>query len=147
MELTQFTDYSLRVLIYLGRLEDRQATIREIADFYQISENHLMKIIHYLAQKGYIQSLRGKGGGIRLAKAPKSIKIGEVIRETEKSLEVVECFKPAGSSCSLLPDCVLKNALHEAMQNFLETLDQYTLSDLLTVSEKKPIRKKARVRI
>ncbi|MBI1822030.1 MAG: Rrf2 family transcriptional regulator [Nitrospirae bacterium] len=137
MELTQFTDYSLRVLIFLGRSENRISTIREIADYYQISENHLMKIIPHLVRKGYIQSIRGKGGGIRLSKSPGSIKIGKLVRETEESLEVVECFKPGENSCALLPGCTLKSALHQAMQNFLGTLDQYTLSDLLGIPNKK----------
>lgn len=136
MELTQFTDYSLRVLIFLGRSENRISTIREIADYYQISENHLMKIIPHLVRKGYIQSIRGKGGGIRLSTPPGSITLGKLVRETEETLEVVECFKPGRSTCALLPDCNLKTVLNLAMHNFLGTLDQYTLSDLLGLRKK-----------
>jgi Rrf2 family nitric oxide-sensitive transcriptional repressor len=141
MELTQYTDYSLRVLIYLGELKDRKATIREIAEYYKISANHLMKIIPYLVHKGYIRSVRGKGGGILLAKAPESIKIGEVVRETEKNMELVECFKPGKGSCALLPDCSLKSALHEAMEHFLNSLDQYTLAALLETPKSKSVSK------
>jgi Rrf2 family nitric oxide-sensitive transcriptional repressor len=145
MELTQFTDYSLRVMIFLGRTENRISTIREIADYYQISENHLMKIIPHLSRKGFIQSIRGKGGGIRLSKPPGVIKIGKLVRETEETLEVVECFKPGKSTCALLPGCNLKTVLHQAMQSFLGTLDQYTLSDLLGQPDKKSKRKNARL--
>lgn len=137
MQLTRFTDYSLRVLIYLGLRQDRLATINEIATTFGISENHLMKVVHRLGTQGYIETIRGKGGGMRLARHPESINIGEVVRHTEENMDLAECFGSGGSDCFLLPGCVLKTALTEARRSFLTTLDRYHLSDLL-VNQKAP---------
>lgn len=131
MQLTRFTDYSLRVLIYLGLQQDRLSTISEIAATFGISENHLMKVVHRLGLQGYIETVRGKGGGMRLARAAKLINIGQVVRDTEENMDIAECFGSGGSNCFLLPACVLKSALTEARQSFLATLDRYRLSDLL----------------
>jgi Rrf2 family nitric oxide-sensitive transcriptional repressor len=131
MRLTAFTDYSLRVLIYLGTEATGFATIEQIADAYGISANHLMKVVHRLGQAGYLETLRGKGGGLRLTRAPASINVGDVVRRTEDSFELVECFEPDGGDCVITPACVLKHALHEATDAFLEVLDRYTLADLL----------------
>ena len=130
MRLSTFSDYNLRVLMYLGVQPDRLATIAEIAAAHEISENHLMKVVHQLGRSGYIETVRGKGGGMRLAKAPKEIVLGEVIRQTEGDIAMVECFSES-SSCRLLPACRLKGILGEALSAMFLVLDDYTLADLL----------------
>ena len=131
MQLTRHTDYALRVLIHLAYKGDELSTIREIADKHRISENHLMKVVNKLATLGYIITLRGKGGGMKLARAPEKIKVGEVIRDTEESLHVVECMaQDYGGDCALSPSCKLKSVLHEAQAAFFQQLDLYTLQDL-----------------
>lgn len=131
MQLTRFTDYSLRVLIYLGGQSNNLVTIREIAEKHGISENHLMKIVHRLAMRGYIETVRGKGGGMRLARQAEMINLGDVVRDTEESVDIAECFEAGNSSCILLPTCVLKSILVEARRSFFATLDRYKLSDLI----------------
>ncbi|TAK47349.1 MAG: Rrf2 family transcriptional regulator [Betaproteobacteria bacterium] len=130
MRLTTFSDYALRVLIYLGSAPQRLATIEQIAAAYGVSGNHLMKVVHHLAQRGYVETVRGKGGGMRLARAPQAIRIGEVVRTTEDSLALVECFEQDGD-CRIARACVLKRALAEALAAFFAVLDGYTLADLL----------------
>ncbi|HEY9097990.1 MAG TPA: Rrf2 family transcriptional regulator [Thiobacillus sp.] len=130
MQLTRFTDYSLRVLIYLGLQQDRLVTISEIASNYDISRNHLMKVVHQLGARGYIETVRGKGGGMRLARRPELINVGDVVRDAEENMDIAECFNPS-KSCPLLPTCVLRTVLTEARKSFLATLDFYRLSDLL----------------
>lgn len=130
MHITRYTDYSLRVLIYLALQQERLATIQEIADSYDISKNHLMKVVHQLTLKGYIESIRGKNGGLRLHRRPDDINIGVLVRETEQDLNLVECFS-SKNKCCITPVCGLKNILAEALKAFLETLDQYTLADIL----------------
>ncbi|MEW4211788.1 Rrf2 family transcriptional regulator [Priestia megaterium] len=132
MRLTQYTDYSLRVLLYLGvRDNNKLSNIKEIAEAYNISKNHLMKIIHELGKLGLIETIRGRNGGIRLAQLPKDINIGKVVRQTEEDFHIVECFDHEGNFCVISPVCKLKNVLHEAMQAFIKVLDQYTLEDLI----------------
>ena len=131
MRLTTFSDYSLRVLIYLGMQPEGLATIDEIAAAYGISRNHLMKVVHHLARHGYVETVRGKHGGMRLAHRPQSIRVGDVLRTTEDSLALVECFEASGSRCCIAPACVLKGALARALDAFLAVLDGYTLADLL----------------
>ena len=134
MQLTVFTDFSLRTLMYLGALEeDELATLNQISQVYGISLNHLKKIAWELNKSGYTESVYGRNGGYRLAKKPETIRIGKLIRRFE-NLDMVECMKEDGF-CALKPVCKLKKALHEALEAYLEVLDSYTLSDLLTNKE------------
>lgn len=130
MRLTLHTDYSLRVLMYLGVSGSRFVTIKEIADCYGISKNHLMKVVHHMSQMGYIETVRGKKGGLRLALDPEAISLGALIRKTEPDMAVVECFMNR-SGCRLEPGCRLSGILGEALNAFLSVLDEHTLSDLL----------------
>jgi len=132
MQLTLYTDYSLRVLVFLSVHPEKTITITEISDFYEISRNHLVKIVHNLATLGYIQSFRGKGGGLRLAKPPEEINIGDVVRKVEPHFNIVECFGNSTLPCKIQPLCALKSALNRAGNTFLEVLDQYTLADAIT---------------
>lgn len=128
MQLTRHTDYSLRVLIYLSLNKSEDLiTINEISEHFEILKNHLTKVVNHLAQKGYIETVRGKNGGIRLATLPSNIKLGDVVRSMEMNLEVVDCSKPL---CPLINNCKLKRILNEAKQSFLNTLDNYTIEDL-----------------
>lgn len=130
MELSRFTDYSLRTLIYAGMHEDRNVTVPEVAAAYGLSENHLVKIAHHLGKAGFLNSSRGRNGGIRLAAAPASINLGDVVRKTE-SMALVECLGADGGSCPINNACLLKKVVKEACDAFLKTFDQYTLEDLL----------------
>ena len=130
MKLTRFTDYSLRVLIYLGLKDDGRVTIREISDAYGISRNHLMKVVSLLTRMGYLDARRGPGGGIALARPPKEIVIADVVRDMEDDLNLVECFCEDGA-CAIKPMCKLKTALNQALAAYLDTLERYTLLDLL----------------
>lgn len=133
MHLTRFTDYTLRVLIYLGahQREGRLATIGDIATAYGISKNHLMKIVYRLAKQGYVETTRGKGGGMRLARAPERINIGDVVRGAEEDLAVVACSRRGKLECAIAPACELHGLLGRAMNAFFEVLDGQTLADLL----------------
>jgi len=133
MRLTSFTDYTLRVLIYLGtqRGKGRLATIGDIAAAYGISENHLKKVVHHLARQGYIATTRGKGGGMRLARAPREISLGGVIRGAEEDFALVECFQEGKPTCSIHGACTLRKVLAQAMDAFLKVLDAQTLENLL----------------
>lgn len=130
MKLTRFTDYSLRVLIYLGLKDDGRVTIREISDAYGISRNHLMKVVSLLTRMGYLDARRGPGGGIALARPPKEIVIADVVRDMEDDLNLVECFCEGGT-CAIKPMCELKSVLNQALKAYLDTLESYTLLDLL----------------
>lgn len=129
MQLTQYTDYSLRVLIYLARLDERAATIGEIADYYRISRNHLMKVVTGLAAAGFVATTRGKGGGLQLGRPAHTIMVGEVVRVTETDLHLAECFDLAQDQCVITRDCALKGMLHEARRDFLKVLDSYTIAE------------------
>jgi len=131
MQLTHFTDYSWRVLIFLGAHTERLCTISEIAEAYAISDNHLMKVVNRLSTCGYIETVRGKGGGMRLARAPKLINVGDVVRDMEERFDIVECFNEERQDCLLLPACILKSVLNEARRNFLATLDRHTPQTVL----------------
>jgi Rrf2 family nitric oxide-sensitive transcriptional repressor len=131
MQLTLFTDYSLRVLVFLGAHPDRLCTISEAAEAYRISGNHLMKVVNRLSSGGYIETVRGKGGGMRLSRAPRMINIGEVVRHMEDRFDIVECFNEETQDCPLFPACTLRSILVDAQRNFLATLDRHTLQDVL----------------
>ena len=131
MRLTVYTDYSLRVLMFLAMKGDRLATIAEIAKAYRISKNHLMKVVHQLGVAGYVETTRGKGGGLRLARPAQDIALGEVVRRTEPDMALVPCFAPDASSCRIVSGCVLRGVLAEARDAFLAALDRRTLADLV----------------
>lgn len=132
MRLTTFTDYTIRVLIYLAMHPDELTTVAELAQCYEISRNHLTKVIHHLGQQGYIETLRGKGGGIRLATSAADINLCILIRETEKNSALVECFAPSVNHCKITSACRLSGVLHEAQEAFYQVLDKYSVSDLVT---------------
>lgn len=131
MRLTGYTDYALRVLIHVGLEKGRLATIPEIAHSYGISRHHLTKVVHQLGRLGYVRTVRGRGGGLELARPADRIGVGEVVRATEDDLALVECFRPGNSDCRIMPACRLRGALQEALAAFLAVLDGYTLADLL----------------
>jgi Rrf2 family nitric oxide-sensitive transcriptional repressor len=130
MRLTYSTDYALRLLMLVGLEHRRLVTIEEVADRFGISKNHLMKVAYQLGQAGYLETVRGRNGGLRLGKTPDQIVVGQVVREMEPDFAVVECQNPAGY-CKIAPSCALRSAMSEAVQAFLEKLDEYTLEDLL----------------
>ena len=131
MKLTAFTDYSLRVLIYLAAQPERRATIAEIAAAFAVSENHLTKVVHFLGKQGWLANVRGKGGGLGLALAPQRIVIGDVVRATEGKALPAECFGDEPERCSIERICRLRGVLKEAVQAFQAVLDRYTLADLV----------------
>jgi Rrf2 family nitric oxide-sensitive transcriptional repressor len=135
MQLTLHTDYALRVLIYLTQRREDLATISEVADFYKISRNHLVKVVHHLANAGFILTTRGKHGGMRLAKSPELISIGEVVRHMEPNFNVVECFDADNPACIVTSVCALKSTLYQAMNEFLAVLDRFTLADAIQEGE------------
>ncbi|MDA1476084.1 nitric oxide-sensing transcriptional repressor NsrR [Bacillus changyiensis] len=137
MKLTNYTDYSLRVLIFLATKNSNDlVNIKDVADAYAISKNHLMKVIYKLGKLGYVETIRGRNGGIRLGKAPESINIGEVIRHTEDDFHLVECFDREKNTCILSPNCGLKHVLNKALTAYLAVLDQYTLQDVIMNQDK-----------
>ncbi len=131
MRLTSYTDYSLRVLMYLGLKDGSLTTIQEIADSYQISKNHLMKIVHELNLKGYIDSMRGKRGGIRLGRPAAEIRLGRLIRDTEQDFALAECFSSC-NECVITPACRINRVLADGLNAFLQVLDSYSLADMLS---------------
>jgi len=131
MRLTVYSDYALRVLMYLAVKPDKLATIAEIARSYEISENHLMKVVHQLGVAGYVETVRGRGGGLRLAKRADAIGLADVVRTTEPDLAIVSCFKPVDAPCAIRPSCVLRRALEKARDAFMAVLEEYTLGDLV----------------
>lgn len=127
MRLTRYTDYAMRVLLYLGARPERLCSISEIAGAYDISQNHLMKVVSDLVNAGYLVSVRGRFGGVRLARTPAEINIGAVVRHTEDGFDLVDC-----GSCIIAPACGLTGALHQALAAFMKVLDGYTLESLLS---------------
>lgn len=129
MRLSLFSDYSLRVLMYAAAKGD-SFSITEVAEAYQISRHHLVKVINQLSRLGHLETRRGRGGGISLGAPPASIRIGQVVRQTESPHPLVECFDAASNTCRLDGHCQLKSILGEAQLAFYQTLDRYTLADL-----------------
>jgi Rrf2 family nitric oxide-sensitive transcriptional repressor len=157
VRLTIYTDYALRLLMYLAVKEDGLATIAEIAASYDISRNHLMKVAHQLGLAGYVETVRGRSGGLRLAKPADEIGLGEVVRYTEQDMALVPCFDPAAPNCTITPCCGLRSALGRASAAFLGVLDEYSLGDLvkqrarlrglLAIEATRPSRPSARARV
>lgn len=133
MRLSSYTDYALRLLMYLAVRQEGLPTISEIAQVYGISKNHLMKVAHDLGRGGYIETVRGRNGGLRLGRPAEQIRIGEVVRYTEQDMAIVDCMGALQDAplCRLSPACNLRSALHEALQAFLAVLDDYTLADIV----------------
>ena len=131
MRLTMYTDFALRLLMYLALHEDRMTTIREVAAGYGISRHHLMKVSYDLVAAGYIKTERGKGGGLKLAKATQSINLGDVVRHTETDMALAPCFELIDGACVIGRRCVLRGALQRARDAFLGVLDGYSLADLV----------------
>ena len=131
MRLTVYTDYALRVLMYLAVHPEPMPTIGEIATSYGVSRNHLMKVVYELGVAGYIETARGKKGGLRLAGPASDIGLGDLVRQTEPDLALVPCFDPVNVSCALTPACKLRGVLHQAQAAFLKVLDDHTLADLV----------------
>ena len=135
MRLTLWTDYALRTLIYVGARADRLATIGEVAETFDISRAHLTKVVNRLARQGYLEAVRGRGGGIRLARAAGDIRVGAVVRDSEEDLAVMGCLSGTGF-CRIEGCCVLRGALRQATLAFLQVLDAYTLAHLLSPRNK-----------
>ena len=129
MQLTLHTDYALRVLIYLSLKPAEMVTIDEITEYYGVSRNHLVKVVHHLSTNGFIKTSRGKKGGMQLASPPEDISIGSVVRKMEANFDIVECFNENNNRCNVLPICNLKAVLQKASANFLGFLDQYSIAD------------------
>jgi Rrf2 family transcriptional regulator, nitric oxide-sensitive transcriptional repressor len=131
MQLTQYTDYALRTLILLGLNPGEKLTVADISQSYGISRHHLVKVVARLAEVGFVETLRGKGGGMRLARSPADIRIGQVVRAMEAELGVVACLQAEGGGCVIAPVCRLKSLLRDATQQFLGALDEYSLEDVV----------------
>jgi Rrf2 family nitric oxide-sensitive transcriptional repressor len=131
MRLMVYTDYALRLLMYLALKEPEPATIAEVATRLQVSKNHLMKVAYQLGLAGYVRTQRGRSGGLRLARPPAEIRLGDVVRHTESDMALVPCFAPIDAPCAFLPDCGLRMALKEALAAFTQVLDQHSLAGLV----------------
>lgn len=130
MRLNLQSDYSLRLLMHLAAGDGRLVTIKQVAERFGISQNHLTKVAYLLGREGFIETVRGRNGGLRLARQPGAIRIGDVVRRIEGRLPLVECFPGGGGGCLIVPACRLKGVLHEALEAFLAVLDRYTIADL-----------------
>jgi Rrf2 family transcriptional regulator, nitric oxide-sensitive transcriptional repressor len=130
MRLTSFTDFSLRLLMYAAAHEDRLITIEEVSDVYDISRAHLMKIANALTRAGFLKAVRGRSGGLMLARPPRKIRLGDVVRATEPDFALVECFA-TGNQCIVTRSCRLRGVLQEGLGAFNAVLDKYTLADLI----------------
>jgi len=131
MRFTRYTDLCLRVLLYAGLKHPELSSIPEMAEKYQVPESHLTKVVHELGRAGYLETVRGRGGGLRLAKSPDEIVLGDVVRLTETDFKLVECMTPPSGNCCLEPSCTLTPVFERAMKSFLDVLDQYSLEQLL----------------
>ncbi len=140
MRITTYSDYSLRVLIYLATQTENRVTIEQIAVAYGISHNHLTKVVHQLSRLGYVDSVRGKQGGLRLRCTPDAINLGVLLRETETDMALVECMGD-DNRCMINPVCNLKAVLTQALQAFLQVMDQYSLADILPKHQQTQLRR------
>jgi len=131
MQLTSYTDYSLRALLYLGSNQERLVTISEISEFHGISRNHMVKVVHNLGKNGFVQTVRGKSGGVRLAQKPEAIILADVVRLTEPHMNIQECFSRETNTCPLMDRCKLTGVLYQARQGFMKVLEDNTLADML----------------
>lgn len=131
MHLTRYTDYSLRVLLYLGSNPGERVTIGQITEYFDISRNHLVKVVHNLGQLGFIHTIRGKSGGMTLAMQPKEINLAHIIRKIEPHMNLLECFDDQTNTCPITMQCGLKSILFQARRGFMDVLNDYTLEDLL----------------
>lgn len=136
MRLTTFTDYSLRVLIFLAAAPGTRATIAEVAGAFGISEHHLVKVVHLLGKEGILINTRGRGGGLQLARPASAINVGRVVRLTEHADLPAECFDPGSNTCALVGVCRMQRVLREAVDGFYGALDKYTLEDLRVTPQK-----------
>lgn len=132
MRLTSYTDYAFRVLIFLALRREAGSTIQEIAEHYAISRNHLMKVVQQLGQLGYVETTRGRGGGLRLAVEPADLRLGDLVRHTEEDMTLVECFDRESNQCVISGVCRLQSVLSDALKAWLAVMDSYTLADLVT---------------
>ncbi len=131
MRLSEYTDYSLRVLMYCAAHPDRLVTIGELAEHHRVSKNHLMKVVNDLARQGVIETTRGRGGGLRLLQSADAIRVGDVVRAAETDFRLVECFDATSDTCTLTPACTLKHVFHDALQAYFRVLDGVTLAELM----------------
>ena len=131
MQLTLHADYSLRILLYLTENPDRYVSTREISDAYRISRNHLVRVVQTLHANGFVEVSEGRSGGVKLARDPAAINLGQVVRKTEPNFRIVECFDMETNTCPIVPVCRLKGVLARALESFLAVLDGCTLSDLV----------------
>jgi Rrf2 family nitric oxide-sensitive transcriptional repressor len=139
MQLSLHADYALRVLIYLGTHEQKIARTQDISDAYGISKNHLVRVVQTLSEHGYVRIHAGRFGGVSLGQAPKEIRLGQVVRQTEPNFRLVECFDTATNTCPIIRACTLKRILSEALEAFVATLDEYTLADVLKPGARREI--------
>ena len=130
MRLTQHTDFALRILLYLCGHRERLCTVVEIADYHRVSQNHLVKVAQALNAQGWVETVRGRGGGLRLAVDPTRLGLGDVIRKMEPGFALVTCFEPQGSDCPLASGCGLAPVLDDALAGFFDVLDRHTLADI-----------------
>ena len=130
MRLSEYTDYTLRVLMYCAAHRQRLVTIGELAEYHGVSKNHLMKVVNDLARQGLIETTRGRGGGLRLLKEPEAIRIGDVVRASETDFRLVECFDARTNLCILTPSCRLKHVFDDALRAYFSELDRATLADI-----------------
>lgn len=130
MQLTSFTDYALRTLMYLAARPEDKSSVKEISEHYGISYNHLVKVAHRLSQLGYIESTKGKGGGIQISEGTETLRLGDLISQLEPNMDMVECFDAKTNTCRITGSCQLKHCLFEATQSFIDTMNEYTLDDI-----------------
>lgn len=131
MQLTSFTDYALRTLMYLMKQPEDISSVKAISEHYGISRNHLVKVVHHLSRLGYVETTKGKGGGIKIRKETEKMRLGDLIFQLEPNMNIVECFDTKTNTCRITDSCQLKHYLYEANRSFIETMNKYTLADTL----------------